>query len=130
MTSASVARETSRPYLKVATVAMMISFLDVAIVVLMGVAIVACNVTNSNFAPDNACLTGRQCAAPTGVCVLEERTCVQCTVAEASACVGTTPVCGTDNTQRLRLGSVLAGWGVCHGGSGGLCGVPSGGSYL
>jgi Right handed beta helix region len=44
------------------------------------------------------CSSNAQCAAPTGVCVLEERTCVQCTVAEASACVGTTPVCGTDNT--------------------------------
>jgi hypothetical protein len=44
------------------------------------------------------CTTSAQCEAPAGVCLVEERTCVQCTITEASACVGTTPVCGTNNT--------------------------------
>ena len=44
------------------------------------------------------CTTNAQCEAPAGVCLVEERTCVQCTVEDAAACVGTTPVCGTDNT--------------------------------
>lgn len=44
------------------------------------------------------CSSSAQCAEPTGVCLVEERTCVQCTVTESSACVGTTPVCGADNT--------------------------------
>jgi hypothetical protein len=44
------------------------------------------------------CSSSAQCAEPTAVCLVEERTCVQCTTMESSACMGTTPVCGADNT--------------------------------
>lgn len=44
------------------------------------------------------CTTNGQCEAPTGVCLVEERTCVQCTITDAAACAGATPVCGANNT--------------------------------
>src|SRR5262249_17920421 len=38
--------------------------------------------------------------APTGVCLLPERTCVQCTATDHAACTGLTPACGMDNACR------------------------------
>lgn len=46
------------------------------------------------------CSSNEQCAAPTPVCDTGSMNCVQCTPAEASACTGTTPVCGDDNICR------------------------------
>lgn len=44
------------------------------------------------------CMMNSQCTAPAGVCdVAGSMTCVQCTASQPEACVGTTPVCGTDN---------------------------------
>jgi len=40
------------------------------------------------------CSSSAQCAAPTPVCDLPSRDCVQCSAAEPAACVGVTPVCG------------------------------------
>lgn len=52
-------------------------------------------------APDapKACTSSSDCATPTSVCDLGGTlTCVQCTQAEDDACIGTTPVCGPQNT--------------------------------
>jgi hypothetical protein len=70
---------------------------------------VSCGDTkNPNYCPgrnpDNNCVEpvvctdNSPCAAPTGVCDTQTMTCVQCTSAMASACAGTTPTCGPDNT--------------------------------
>jgi hypothetical protein len=47
-----------------------------------------------------SCSTSDQCAAPTSVCDPEAMACVQCTPAEAGACMGATPVCGADHQCR------------------------------
>ncbi len=45
------------------------------------------------------CMTNDQCAVPAAVCdTAGSMTCVQCTTSQSAACVGTTPVCATDNT--------------------------------
>jgi hypothetical protein len=44
-----------------------------------------------------ACTGDGQCSGATAVCELTSGTCVQCTMAEATACTGTAPVCGGDN---------------------------------
>lgn len=44
------------------------------------------------------CEDNSPCAAPTGVCDTNTMTCVQCTPAMASACTGTSPICGADNS--------------------------------
>jgi len=48
-------------------------------------------------APDYTCKSNATCTAPTGVCDLAgSRMCVQCVAPDqTSACLGTTPVCGT-----------------------------------
>ena len=48
-----------------------------------------------------SCTSDMQCMKPTPVCDIASSMCVQCTAAEASACSGTTPLCGADE--------------VCHG---------------
>lgn len=49
---------------------------------------------------DTGCASNAQCAAPTAVCALPERTCVQCTAADHDVCTGATPACGTDDKCR------------------------------
>ncbi|MGE3454983.1 MAG: right-handed parallel beta-helix repeat-containing protein [Kofleriaceae bacterium] len=49
--------------------------------------------------PDS-CSSSTQCEAPTAVCDLGAMTCVECTPAEAGACVGMMPVCGDDRACR------------------------------
>lgn len=46
------------------------------------------------------CMTSDECAAPTPVCEIATRTCVECTQTESGACTGATPVCGIDDTCR------------------------------
>ena len=49
--------------------------------------------------PDT-CSSSTECEAPTAVCDLGAMTCVECTPAEAGACVGMMPVCGDDRACR------------------------------
>jgi Right handed beta helix region len=73
----------------------------------------ACSKTNPYYCeghPDNNCLIdaaagpdtpGASCAnmpCVSGVCDTTTKTCVQCTAAEPGACMGTTPVCGMEDT--------------------------------
>jgi hypothetical protein len=44
------------------------------------------------------CEDNNSCGAPTGVCDSNTMTCVQCTTAMASACTGTSPICGADDS--------------------------------
>lgn len=46
------------------------------------------------------CTGDPQCSGSAAVCNLATATCVQCTSAEATACVGTTPTCGSDDACR------------------------------
>src|SRR5882724_8486449 len=46
------------------------------------------------------CSSNAECMAPNPVCELPERSCVQCTPSEPSACSGNTPVCGDANSCR------------------------------
>ncbi len=79
----------------------------------LSLSLAACSKPNPNYcegAPNNncaevdaavpsGCTSSAECAAPTAVCdVGGTATCVACTAGEASACTGTTPVCGADNT--------------------------------
>jgi hypothetical protein len=58
--------------------------------------------------PNNTCVDGAmpctssdQCSAPLAVCDLgATNVCVECTPSSAAACLGTKPVCGTDNACR------------------------------
>jgi hypothetical protein len=53
---------------------------------------------NDNCSEDQKCTSNDQCSAPTAVCdVGGTRTCVQCTMEDASACTGVTPACGEDH---------------------------------
>ena len=77
-------------------------------------ALASCKEQSSNYCPNNphqncmndaaidgtgACTGDQDCSAPTSVCDLGvTKTCVQCTTSESSACTGTTPVCGSDDT--------------------------------
>lgn len=45
----------------------------------------------------NGCMSSDDCAMPTSVCLVETRTCVQCSPTHAAACMGDSPVCGGDN---------------------------------
>ncbi len=57
------------------------------------------NCAEVDAAVPSGCTSSAECAAPTAVCdVGGTATCVACTAGEASACTGTTPVCGADNT--------------------------------
>ena len=56
------------------------------------------NCAEVDAAVPSGCTSSAECAAPTAVCdVGGTATCVACTAGEASACTGTTPVCGADN---------------------------------
>jgi hypothetical protein len=46
------------------------------------------------------CTDSAQCPAPTSICDMTSNTCVQCTTVQASACSGTSPVCGADESCR------------------------------
>ncbi len=46
------------------------------------------------------CTGDPQCSGSAAVCDLAAATCVQCTSAEATACMGTTPTCGSDDACR------------------------------
>lgn len=46
------------------------------------------------------CTNNAHCSHPTPVCDIASSMCVQCIAADASACSGTTPVCGLDETCR------------------------------
>ena len=53
-------------------------------------------------APDmqSGCTADLDCAAPTAVCDVPTRACVQCTTSKHDACVGNHPVCGDDQSCR------------------------------
>ena len=62
-----------------------------------------CSLIDAATIPDQGptgCSSNTQCTAPTAVCDIPTTTCVQCTSSEASACSGTTPVCGTNDGCR------------------------------
>src|SRR4051812_5691190 len=45
------------------------------------------------------CIANEDCREPDAtVCNLSINACVQCTAAQPAACIGTTPLCDTDNT--------------------------------
>lgn len=46
------------------------------------------------------CTSNAQCSAPASICEIPSNTCVQCTVAQASACSGASPVCGAGGSCR------------------------------
>src|ERR1700759_955170 len=46
------------------------------------------------------CINSAECTAPTPVCDITRSMCVACTADEPSACRGTTPTCGADDTCR------------------------------
>lgn len=80
-----------------------------AFALIFAVVITGCTTPNPNYrkpvdASNPTCTTNASCAAPTGVCNrptgAEMGQCVQCTATEATACEGTTPICGTDNACR------------------------------
>ena len=48
----------------------------------------------------SGCTSNAGCVAPDGVCVISTGACVECTSSEAGACLGTTPVCGSDDACR------------------------------
>jgi hypothetical protein len=48
----------------------------------------------------SGCTSDLQCPAPNGVCDTTKGMCVPCTSAKATACVDTTPVCGSDDRCR------------------------------
>ncbi len=47
-----------------------------------------------------SCSSNAECATPTAVCDLGVMACVECTPADANACVGASPVCGDDRACR------------------------------
>lgn len=50
------------------------------------------------------CTSNAQCSGMTPVCDLDaSKTCVECTVADATACSGITPACGANNASRGEL---------------------------
>jgi hypothetical protein len=62
--------------------------------------LLGCDVTNRGYlGATPSCTSNAQCAG-TETPVCSGATCVQCTEEEASACGGTTPVCGRDNSCR------------------------------
>jgi hypothetical protein len=66
--------------------------------------------------PNNycACRSDAECAAPAGVCdVATTNTCVECTPDNASACAGTKPLCGADNTCRACAAHADCSSSVC-----------------
>lgn len=71
----------------------------------VGLASLGCDraVSAPSISPDGTagCRADADCtAAGAGVCDLASNQCVQCTAADHAACMGTTPVCGTDQTCR------------------------------
>jgi hypothetical protein len=61
-----------------------------------------------------ACRSDAECAAPAGVCdVATTNTCVECTPDNASACAGTKPLCGADNTCRACAAHADCSSSVC-----------------
>ena len=59
---------------------------------------------DGGFDAPQACQNNSGCSAPTGVCDLSGGAatgkCVQCTVGDSAACIGLTPICGTDHVCR------------------------------
>ena len=53
---------------------------------------------DDNCTEPDICEDNSSCAGPTGVCDTQTMTCVQCTTAMASACTGTSPICGADDS--------------------------------
>jgi len=61
--------------------------------------------TTNSSGPDGgsanaSCINNAECTAPTPVCDTTRSMCVSCTPDEPSACRGTTPTCGADDTCR------------------------------
>ena len=52
---------------------------------------------------NSKCINNAECTAPTPICDTSRSMCVQCTAGESSACRGTTPTCGADDTCRACL---------------------------
>lgn len=48
----------------------------------------------------NGCSANSDCAAPTAVCDVPTRACVQCTASDHGGCTGNLPVCGDDHSCR------------------------------
>jgi hypothetical protein len=58
------------------------------------------NCTEDAGTGPHRCTSSAQCVEPTGLCDLQANLCVQCTPAQPSACSGTSPVCGADESCR------------------------------
>ena len=96
---------------------------------LIAIALLAgCEKTNPNYCPDNIdnnCNEGPTVDAPggsasctvtacaTGVCDTVSGSCVQCTSTQASACTGTTPVCGTNDMCQACTDDSQCGSSAC-----------------
>ena len=78
-------------------------------------------------APVEHCASDQECAPE--VCDLAgSKTCVQCTTQEASACTGTTPVCGTDDACRGCAAHAECGSNACL--PDGSCGTDTNVAYV
>ena len=72
------------------------------------------NCTEDAAPGSHACTNSAQCLAPTGICDLQSKLCVECTTTQASACSGTRPVCGADDGCRGCLSHAeCPGSGAC-----------------
>ncbi len=81
------------------------------LLLLIAAVVLGCRKTNDLYCeghPDDpycfdaavGCNSSSECKAPSSVCKMPERSCVQCTTTEASACTGNTPVCSETNACR------------------------------
>ena len=87
---------------------MSLNTLQVIRLLTVSVGMLGCVRENSNYCkgrnPDDnctepvVCMNNSSCAAPTGVCDAQTMMCVQCTPDMASACTGTSPICGVDHS--------------------------------
>jgi hypothetical protein len=87
------------------------------------------NCTEDAASGPHPCTDSAQCLAPTGLCDLQANICVQCTPAQASACSGTSPVCGADESCRgCSSHAECAGSKVCL--PDGACGIADDVAYV
>lgn len=87
------------------------------------------NCTEDAASGPHPCTDSAQCVAPTGLCDLQANICVQCTPTQASACSGTSPVCGADESCRgCNSHAECAGSNVCL--PDGACGIADDVAYV
>lgn len=87
------------------------------------------NCTEDAGTGPHPCTSSAQCVAPTGLCDLQANLCVQCTPAQPSACSGTSPVCGADESCRgCSSHAECPGSSVCL--PDGACGIADEVAYV